>query len=575
MKYIKLIGTVIVLAFFHVFPLAAQQSESYFTHVISKGETLYSIATMYNVSKEDIIRLNPSCASVVRLGDTIRIPQRANTKASTIFYTIKKGDTLYSLSKKYDVSVDNLVAANPGLTPQTFSEGKVIRISRVPVGTTGNAMIQQPQRSLSSNCREIHKAKRKDTPEKVAEKYKVSLQALMDANPEMKKVGYKMQKGDLLCIPYADQNPVKNTWKIPAPKPVSDLRVGVVLPFKSDNKMEQDRMVEYYRGILMAVDSLKTLGKNVTVFAYNSGKTPADMQSVLANANLQKCHLIFGPLYVDQLSVLAEFSNRINCTVVAPFTGLNDKVYSCKNLFLVNPPKSYQYSNVYDGFVRMFKGQNILFYSTAGSSTEAADFIIGLKQALRNAGITFQVMPEHATERQMLAMVNLQKSNVIVPTSYGISALNTLMKKFTAFMQAHPSYMFQLFGYPDWQAFQQYHLKNYYFMDTFIYTSFYNVSWRKKNLTFVKDYEQNFHTEMLNTHPKYPMLGFDTGFYFMKGLTTYGSSFIYHLKDIKMDPYQNDFSFERVNNWGGFVNEEVKFIHYTRKKTIEILDFTK
>lgn len=573
MKYLRIIGLTFVWGFLYIMPLSAQQAESYFTHVISKGETLYSIATMYNVSKDDIIRLNPSCASVVKLGETIRIPQKASATSSVIYYTIKKGDTLYSLSKKYNISVDNLIAANPGLTPQNFSEGKVIRISRVPV-TNGVQTAPKPQ-ALSSNCREIHKAKRKDTPEKVAEKYKISLQALMDANPEMKKVGYKMEKGDLLCIPYEEKQPVKTTWKIPASNPISDLKVGVVLPFKSENKMEQDRMVEYYRGILMAVDSLKTLGRNVEVFAYNSGKTPADMQSVLTNANLQRCNLIFGPLYGDQLPVLAEFSNRVNCTVVAPFASLNDKIYSCKNLFLVNPPKSYQYSNVYDGFVKMFKGQNVIFYSTAGSSTEASDFIIGLKQALRNAGMTFQVMPEHASEQQMLRLVNLQKSNVIVSTSYGIGALNTLMTKFKAFMQAHPSYLFQLFGYPDWQAFQQYHLKNYYFMDTFIYSSFYNVSWRKKNLKFVSDYENNFHTEMLNTHPKYPMLGFDTGFYFMKGMTTYGSSFIYHLKDIQTDPYQNVFSFVRVNNWGGFVNEEVKFIHYTRKKTTEILDFTK
>lgn len=574
MKFLRVIGLTVIFGLFYFIPLSAQQSDSYFTHVISKGETLYSIATMYNVSKDDIIRLNPSCASVIRLGDTIKIPQKTSAASSAIYYTIRKGDTLYSLSKKYNVAVDNIIAANPGLTPQTFSDGKVIRILRVPVASVTRA-VAKPQQSLSSNCREIHKAKRKDTPEKVAEKYKISLQALMDANPEMKKVGYKMQKGDLLCIPYEDKQIAKNTWQTPTPKPISDLKVGVVLPFKSENKMEQDRMVEYYRGILMAVDSMKTLGKNVEVFAYNSGKTPADMQSVLTNANLQKCNLIFGPLYADQLPVLAEFSSRVNCTIVAPFASLNDKVYSCKNLFLVNPPKSYQYSNVYDGFVRMFKGQNIIFYSTAGSSTEAADFIIGLKQALRNAGMPFQVMPEHASEQQMLRLVNLQKSNIIVPTSYGITALNTLMTKFKAFMQAHPSYLFQLFGYPDWQAFQQYHLANYYFMDTFIYTSFYNVSWRKKNLKFVDDYEKNFHTEMLNTHPKYPMLGFDTGFYFMKGMATYGSSFIYHLKDMKLDPYQNAFSFERVNNWGGFVNEEVKFIHYTRKKTTEILDFTK
>lgn len=573
MNYLKSLGLSLVLGCLFMNPLSAQEGESYFNHTISQGETLYSIAAMYNVSKEDIIRLNPSCVSVIRKGEVLRIPQK--TTSSLRYYTIKKGDTLYGVARKYNMTVDKLMVANPGVTAQTFTEGKVIRISGTAAPPTATAPVR-PSQSLSGNCREIHKAKRKDTPEKVAEKYHISLQALMDANPEMKKVGYKMQKGDLLCIPYTDnKTTAQTTYAATAPSPLPLLKVGVVLPFKSDNKMEQDRMVEYYRGILMAVDSLKTLGRNVEVYAYNSGKTPADMQSVLANANLQKCNLIFGPYYADQLPVLAEFSNRMNCTVVAPFSGLNDKIYSCKNLYLVNPPKNYQYGNVFDGFVKMFRGQNVILYSTPGTTTEATDFIIGLKQALRNAGMQFQVMPEHATEQQMLKMVDLQKANVIVPTSYGIAALNTLTAKFKAFMGQHPSYQFQLFGYPDWQAFQKYHLKNYYFMDTFIYTSFYNVSWRKKNLKFVADYERNFNTEMLNTHPKYPMLGFDTGFYFMSGMVTYGKTFPYNINKIKTEPYQNDFSFKRVNNWGGFVNEEVKFIHYTRKQTTEILDFTK
>lgn len=570
MKFLKVISLAVVFGCLFRVSVSAQNTGAYFTHIISKGETLYGIASMYNVPKEEIIRLNPSCATSVKLGETIRIPQKT-AGSNAVFYTVKAGDTLYGISKKYSITVEQLTSANPGLTPQNFATGTVIRIP----GAVRATVAAKPHQPLSSNCREVYKAKRKDTPEKVAEKYKVSLQALMDLNPEMKKVGYKMKKGDLLCIPFEEKKVVRQTWTVPAPKPMTDLKVGVVLPFKSDNKMEQDRMVEYYRGILMAVDSLKSLGKNVEVFAYNSGKTPAEMKAVLANENLQKCNLIFGPLYADQLPALADFSERVNCVVVAPFSGFNEKIYSCKNVFLANPPKTYQYSNVYDGFVKMFKGQNVIFYSASGSTTEAADFIIGLKQALRNAGMSFQVMPEKATEQQMLKLLSLQKSNVLVSTSYGITALNTLMTKFKAFMQSHPSYQFQLFGYPDWQAFQQYHLGNFYFMDTFIYTSFYNVSWRKKNLKFVSDYEKWFHTEMLNTHPKYPMLGFDTGFYFMKGLTTYGSSFIYHLKDIKTEPYQNDFSFERVNNWGGFVNEEVKFIHYTRKKTTEILDFTK
>ncbi len=581
MNYLRLFGTMCLCGIFRCLPLGAQTTSAYFTHVIAKGETLYSIAAMYKVPKEEIIRLNPSCATSVRLGESIRIPQ---SSAKVRFYTLKKGDTMYSVAKAQGVSMAELTNANPGLTASTFSEGKVVRIIKSgvsPKTAQPAAQLQpaKPVQSLSSRCKDIHKAKRKDTPLKVAEKYNVTLQALQEVNPEMKQPGYVMKKGDLVCIPFPAKKPQRTvqpmSWVLPAPRPMSHIKVGVVLPFQSAASWEQKRMVEFYRGVLMAVDSLKTLGKTVEVFAFNSGKTPAEMQSVLANAQLQQCNLIFGPMYVDQLPVLADFSNRMNCTVVAPFSAMNDKVYSSKNLFLVNPPRSYQYGNVYESFCRMFKGQNIILYSTSlsGSKTEATDFIIGLKKALREAGIPFQVMAEKASEEQMLKMVDLQKNNVIVPTSYGITALNTLMTKFRAFMAAHPSYAFQVFGYPDWQAFQQYHLKNFHFMDTYIYSSFYNLSWRKKNLNFVSSYEKWFHTEMLPTHPKFPMFGFDAAFYFLKALADYGSSFSYYLDKVETDPYQNHFSFRRVNNWGGFVNEEVRYIHYTRKGTVEILDF--
>lgn len=51
------------------------------------------------------------------------------------------------------------------------------------------------------------------------------------------------------------------------------------------------------------------------------------------------------------------------------------------------------------------------------------------------------------------------------------------------------------------------------------------------------------------------MLGFDTGFFFLKGLSRYGSELENNLSKMNLTPIQTGFKFERVNNWGGFINK--------------------
>ena len=56
----------------------AQENQSYFLHTIEKGQSLYSISSMYGVSKADIIRLNPGCEDKIYAGQAIKIPKRWN-----------------------------------------------------------------------------------------------------------------------------------------------------------------------------------------------------------------------------------------------------------------------------------------------------------------------------------------------------------------------------------------------------------------------------------------------------------------------------------------------------------------
>ena len=78
---------------------------------------------------------------------------------------------------------------------------------------------------------------------------------------------------------------------------------------------------------------------------------------------------------------------------------------------------------------------------------------------------------------------------------------------------------------------------------------------------------------MTNTYPKYGMLGFDIAFFFLKGLHQYGTDWEENMNRLHISPIQTGFKFERVNNWGGFINRKVFFVNFTPNYELIKLDF--
>ena len=108
----------------------AQENQSYFLHTIEKGQSLYSISKMYNVTTSDIIRLNPGCDEKIYAGQTIKIPTGKESQKGETFHTIQAGETLYKLTTMYNVSAKDICEANPGLSAENFRIGQVITEKR-------------------------------------------------------------------------------------------------------------------------------------------------------------------------------------------------------------------------------------------------------------------------------------------------------------------------------------------------------------------------------------------------------------------------------------------------------------
>ena len=580
----------LLLAGMYCLQALAQENQSYFLHTIEKGQSLYSIASMYGVTQADIIRLNPGSDDKIYAGQTLRIPRGVANTGTETYHTIAPGETLYRLTVKYNTTAKAICDANPGLSADNFRIGQVIRIPATQAEATTPAQ-QEPQTTIQgpveSRCREMHKVKRRETVFSISRKYGITEEELIAANPEIKNKE-KVKRGTLLCIPYPAAQEQQAGQHEPTHIPTNSelfqanrkeakryktIRAAIVLPFYNVAKSESARMIEYYEGFLMAVDSLKRTGTSIDLYTYNSGPESASLNSILDKPEMKQMDIIFGPLYKGHITPLADFAKKNNIRLVIPFTSKDNTVFRNPNIYQINTPQSYLYSEVYDHFIRQFSKANIVFINATQGTKDKADFIKGLKEELRGKGITFKSLDENATAASIGAVLATGRENVFIPTSGSNLTLIKILPQLTLTVREHPEQSIHLFGYPEWQTYTKDHLEAFFELDTYFYSSFYTNNLLPASIRFTRNYQQWYRKDMEERYPKFGMLGFDTGYFFLKGLSSYGTEFEKDIQQLNLIPIQTGFKFQRVNNWGGFINRKVFFIHFTKNFELVKLDF--
>ena len=101
-----------------------EQSTEFIEYTVKKGDSLYSIARTYGISVNDIMSFNNLKTNLLSIGQMIKIPVSSET---TIEYTVKKGDSLYSIARTYNTTVDNIKQKN-NLTSNTLQIGQILKI---------------------------------------------------------------------------------------------------------------------------------------------------------------------------------------------------------------------------------------------------------------------------------------------------------------------------------------------------------------------------------------------------------------------------------------------------------------
>ena len=181
--------------------------DNMFMYTVKKGDSLYSIANKYNTTVQAIINLNYLKSNNLSIGQILRIPETYTPESDMVLpeftnYTVKKGDNLYSIARNYNISVDTIIKDN-NLIGNNLSIGQVLKIR---IGN--NEIIEQcfgeaytpPSNTISTTNYIVRKG---DNLYSIANRFNTSVTAIMNLN---NLTNNNLSIGQVLKIPNASSN---------------------------------------------------------------------------------------------------------------------------------------------------------------------------------------------------------------------------------------------------------------------------------------------------------------------------------------------------------------------------------
>lgn len=538
-----------------------------FKHTVTRGTTLFSIAQMYGTTVAEIKRHNAGLTDDISEGQVINIPQQkvsaSVSEESYLFHTILPKETLWSVSSVYSLKPEDLMEANPGLSAETFQIGKIVRI---PAHV---AKIREQQKNDVKLNNEVHKVKRGETLFNISQQYGLKVADLEKANPQLTT---NLKPGMEILIPLRgeiDENQLMSEIdadrllsQIPAEIRANTIKVGLLLPFLDTTDNQHLRLQEYYEGFAMAIEKMKKAGANIELYVFEIG-TKAKLESLLGTMEMQALNLIVGGMTDEQIETLSKFSLKNNIKYVIPFSSRNNEVLNNDKIFQVNTPHMYLYAKASNEFTNQFVDKNVVLVNVTDKN-DKSDFITILRSDMKRKNIRYNVVNlSSELKNNLKPLLSKDMENVIVPTTGDSGSLKDIIHTLSEIYNEDEEMVTRLYGYPEWQTFASDQKKLMHFFGTYFYSSFYVDESNVPTKQFLQDFKKWYGRDLISTYPKYGMFGYDTGLYFLNAIHKHGVNFEKNIDQIQStSALQFAFNFERVSNWGGFINTGLFLVHF-------------
>jgi len=610
--------------------LEAQQTEyptkkvngvEYYVYTVQAGEGLYAISRKFNVSQADINTLNPQIHAGLKSGQEILVPitqkiaekgtiekpktvkpvvdQKASvekpiaetkTEVEFIEHVVVKRQTLFAITRKYDVSQEEIRKYNPQIETG-LREAMILRIPKeMPKAdskTNDKKQTSETSKKSTFNPKKTvinikdtttyieHKVKSKETLYSISKMYEVEVDEIIKLNP---KADEKLKVGSELRIPHKrtiftkkDTVPTvdkvkevqselkRNTRIYEAVKPNKEpIRIAFLLPFMLGNSKtdaSNEKFNDFYAGALLAINEAKDFGVSSEIYTYDTEKNEDKIVEVLNNPELKNVDFIIGPAYTNQISFVSDFAkeNRINTLI--PFSSKVFDVSSNPYLFQFNPGADVEVKFVAELIANEFKNDNIVFYNLpnvnyADDGNEFATQLQSQLTAQRRDFKTIDVVDEQSI------IIESGKRSIVFFNTDKFSLISAYINTLSTLSNANEIVMFEQYS---WQNTNTQNLKT--FSISPFKSDINGVELRRYNNNF----SSSFDWKPSSKAPRYDLLGYDLTNYFISQIYRNGSNFNAGKNKLPVSAgIRSQFKFERSSERTGYMNKQIYFLQQTK-----------
>ncbi len=465
-------------------------------HVVKKLETVYSISKRYGVSEEDIYRLNEGSQWGIREGQTLLIPQRkpdtiyveapAVVQAEPGIHVVQSGETLFGISRKYGLTVSKLLELNP---------------------------------------------QKHDAQIAVGERIIVAADAVVEKAP----------------------SPLNGTQ-------IKQVRVALILPLRESG--QPSRYLHFYEGVLLGIERLQRQGVSIDL-QVDAAVNPSALTQLLKSKEGERYDLIIGGDSEQSVELLAQRAKDQQAVYLSPFVWQSGKGQLYDHFFQLNPAQYRVTQRLQSAFVERYAGYEVLLVRCGEG--DQADKFKAIETACREAGIAMQSRSLRELTIGQWPRLSGKKCVILLNSSKKADLTAVLDAMRDAQLSTSD---YQLFGYPQWQTYGKNMDERLQAVGATIFSTFYWDRELPESQQVREAYKHWYGRDIEEGYPSYALLGYDVVRYFISALSSYGRGFQQYQHQLPKDGLQSGFLFApaitgRSSGRGGYTNLNLFFITYS------------
>ena len=579
--------------------------KKYYVHTVKSGDTLYSMSKAYGVSEDAIKECNPTVADGLKLDQTVKIPVADNATADArevkkrkkefVEHKIRGGETLYSIARDYNISVNTIREDNPGLNPQSLSIGQSLWVRKSDMGSSSEKEAQAEMDAYADNLNkatddgfEYYVVKPGETVYSLARRFEITEQEFAANND----IAGGLKAGAVIRIPIKDEENV-NQMEKKADVPESELiaaqssdeniifralpsdqilNIALMLPFNVESKPNSS-YVEFYQGFLLGLEKMKQEGRGESkLTVYNTEHNPVKVQNIVKSPAFEGTNLIIGPVYEDELSPVLQYARANSTPVVSPLADI--KTVKSPAIYQLSPDPAKKYDKIGD---LIDGGRDIYLIYADSFDKEFEGEVLALLKDKPYAAYTYSFnqksifTPRNSAARQIEVMDDILKEEK--PCLFVVLAnketdvdriLGTISSSKVAITEkSEKSAPYVVLGTSRWGRFNNIDHTTY-FNNNVVMISTYHA---KRDSQVVREFDSRY-IEAYNSLPSlYAYRGYDAAVIFCTGMR---SDIDYNMLDKKYTPLQTSYQFSHKGEGDKYVNQEWMRINYNSNYTITI-----